>query len=59
MTALSDLYDADQRSRDPAVAALAACLSIPHPLHGIEYADGVDTCTHAKRCNTVLGAPAR
>jgi len=56
---LADLYDGDRRTRDPAVAAVAERQLIPHPLHGIEYADGADRCTHAKRCTTVLGTPAR
>lgn len=52
---LSDLYDGDQRRRDPDVARMAANMTIAHPLHGIQYADGTDYCTHAKTCTTVLG----
>lgn len=56
---LSDLYDADRRRRDAEVTSAAERVLIPHPLHGIQYGDGTDTCTHARRCATVLGAPAR
>jgi len=55
---LADLYDADRRRRDPEAARLAAAVRIPHPLHGVEYSDGVERCTHARRCWTVLGKPA-
>ena len=46
---LSDLYDADRRTRDPEVRELAARQTIPHPLRGVQYADGIKPCTHAKR----------
>jgi hypothetical protein len=55
---LTDLYDADKRTRDPVVRRIAERFTIPHPLHGIRYADGADYCTHAKRCITVLGQRA-
>lgn len=55
---LSTLYDADARTKDPVVARIAAEYSIPHPLHGIQYADGVQVCNHARRCITVTGQPA-
>lgn len=59
MTSLADLYDGDRRTRDRQVSDLAARVVIPHPLHGVQYADGRDTCTHARRCITVTGQPAR
>lgn len=40
MATLSDLYDADRRTTDPEVWALAAQTLIPHPLSGLTYADG-------------------
>lgn len=59
MTTLTTLYDADRRTADPDVAHLAASVHIPHPLHGIPYADGVDRCTHARRCTTPIGPATR
>jgi hypothetical protein len=59
VTSLADLYDGDRRTRDRQVADLAARVVIPHPLHGIRYADGAEVCTHARRCRTVTGQPAR
>lgn len=41
MTSLSDLYDADRRTVDLEVHRMAADVPIPHPLIGVEYADGV------------------
>ena len=41
MTTLSDLYDADKRAAQPGVARLAGDVTIPHPLHGPGYADGL------------------
>ena len=38
---LSDLYDADLRTTDPVAARLAANKRIPHPLKGVQYADGI------------------
>lgn len=38
---LSDLYDADRRTTDPVARSLAATMTIPHPLPGVAYADGV------------------
>lgn len=55
---LADLYDADRRVTDPAVARVARVQRIPHPLHGVPYADGTDLCTHAKRCTTPTGERA-
>ena len=49
MPRLSDLYDADRRTIDPAVRDLAAKMPIPHPLHNVAYADGMIACTHAKK----------
>lgn len=46
---LSDLYDADRRTRDPEVRELAGRKTIPHPLRGVQYADGIKPCTHAKK----------
>lgn len=46
---LSDLYDADRRTRDPQVRELAARQAIPHPLRSVQYADGIKPCTHAKK----------
>ena len=40
MPTLSDLYDADRRTTDPVVAHLADTVRVPHPLHGVTYADG-------------------
>jgi hypothetical protein len=55
MTTLATLYDADARQVDPAVAELAAKETIPHPLHGVTYADGADHCNHGRRCNHPAG----
>lgn len=49
MPTLSELYDADKRTRDPEIRALAAELSIPHPLNNVQYADGISRCRHAKK----------
>ena len=46
---LSDLYDADKRTRDPLIARLAAESTIPHPLYEVRYADGVLRDTTAGR----------
>lgn len=53
---LADLYSGDRHG--PA-AELAERVTIPHPLHGVTYADGADVCTHAKRCTTPTGKAAR
>jgi hypothetical protein len=37
---LSDLYDGDKARRDPRVARLRWLMTIPHPLHEVQYADG-------------------
>ncbi len=50
MTTLSDLYDADRRVKDAVVRRLTLLVNAPHPLHDVQYADGIDRCTHAKRC---------
>lgn len=39
-TTLSDLYDADLRGAEPAVATIACDVFVPHPLTGVQYADG-------------------
>lgn len=54
---LSTLYDADARTRVPQVRDLARRVLIPHPLHGVIYANGADWCTHAKRCPGAARAP--
>lgn len=59
MTTLSDLYDADARRRDPEVRRLAEVVEVPHPLHGVRYADGALACTHARRCTTPVGPAVR
>lgn len=46
---LSDLYDADYRTKHPEAAALAAKKAIPHPLNNVQYADGISSCRHAKK----------
>lgn len=56
MTTLADLYSGDRRG---IAAAVAEWFLIPHPLHGVVYADGADYCTHAKRCTTPTGKAAR
>lgn len=52
---LADLYSGDRRGT---AAELAERVTIPHPLHGVVYADGVDRCTHARRCTTATGKEA-
>lgn len=47
MVQLSDLYNADQYVRDIEVQDLRADVSIPHPLHGVDYADGTILCGRA------------
>ena len=49
MPTLSDIYDADQATRDPVVAKLRGEVRIPHPLNGVQYGDGLIPCTHARR----------
>lgn len=44
MTQLSDLYDADKSVTRIDIASMRAVRKIPHPLHGVEYADGVILC---------------
>ena len=50
---LSDLYDADKRTRDPEVARLAAEVHIPHPLYEVRYGDGILRDTTAGRVRTL------
>lgn len=38
---LADIYSADARRTSPAIASLAERTPVPHPLHGVAYADGV------------------
>lgn len=52
---LADLYSGDRRG---AAAELAERTPIPHPLHGVEYGNGADRCTHAKWCTTPTGKAA-
>lgn len=42
---LSDLYNADQRTRDALVREAASRYSIPHPLPKVQYADGLSPTT--------------
>ncbi|WP_424862881.1 hypothetical protein [Streptomyces sp. MMS24-I29] len=49
MTQLSDLYDADRRTRDPQARQLAATKTIQHPLNNVQYADGISSCRHAMK----------
>jgi hypothetical protein len=44
MVQLADLYDADRYARDPVVQDLRSTVQAPHPLHGVDYADGVLIC---------------
>lgn len=46
---LSDLYDADQRTKSAEVRKLAAESTVPHPLNNVQYADAISPCRHAKR----------
>lgn len=46
---LSDLYDADQRTRDPKIRELAHTSFIPHPLNNVAYTDGVSVCRHVRK----------
>lgn len=46
---LSDLYDADARTKNAEARRLAGESTIPHPLNNVEYADAVSPCRHAKR----------
>lgn len=41
MPTLSDLYNADQRTRDPEIRELTEKNLIPHPLNNVQYADGI------------------
>lgn len=44
MTQLSSLYDGDKALTDPVAQGLRATIRAPHPLHGVQYADGVILC---------------
>jgi hypothetical protein len=44
VTQLSDLYDADKALTLATVGRLRSLCYIPHPLHGVDYADGVILC---------------
>jgi hypothetical protein len=46
---ITDLCDADARTRDPRVREMASVYLIPHPLNNVEYADGSSRCRHAKK----------
>lgn len=48
MPTLCDLYDAEQRTRDPKIHEVASTSLIPHPLNNVAYADGVSRCRHAR-----------
>ncbi|WP_159622700.1 hypothetical protein [Ruania rhizosphaerae] len=45
---LADIYNADVRSVHTDARQLAAKVYIPHPLNGVQYADGISPCRHAK-----------
>lgn len=49
MPTLSDLYEADQRTRDPKIRELADKSLIPHPLNNVRYGDGISKCRHARK----------
>lgn len=57
MTQLSDLYDGDKALTQATVGALRAKMDIPHPLHGVEYADGVILCgrVSCEQCRAYRG----
>jgi hypothetical protein len=60
MTQLSDLYDADKRARSALVTGLALYSRAPHPLTGVEYADGSipdDTAGHVRCVACLVGRP--
>lgn len=44
MPQLADLYDADKAMTDPVILGLRVLTTIPHPLHGVDYADGAIVC---------------
>jgi len=45
----SDLFDADKARRDPVIVRLRETVTIPHPLHEVQYGDGVLADTTAGR----------
>lgn len=47
MVQLADLYDADRYARDPVVQDLRGTVQAPHPLHGVNYADGALICVRS------------
>ena len=47
MTQLSDLYDGDKYATNFVVRILRREVKAPHPLHGVDYADGVILCGRA------------
>ncbi|WP_394941210.1 hypothetical protein [Psychromicrobium sp. YIM B11713] len=49
MTQLTELHDADGRTRDPRIRELAAKNTIRHLLNNIQYADGISRCRHSKK----------
>ncbi|MUU73404.1 hypothetical protein [Pseudarthrobacter sp. GA104] len=49
MPTLSDLYNADQRTRDPQIRELTKKNLIPHPLNNVQYADGISKCRHGRK----------
>lgn len=49
---LADLYDADQRTRDPLVRDTAGNFRIPHPLPCVQYADGISSRTAGREVHS-------
>lgn len=56
---LTDLYDADRRTKDATARRLATGGLIPHPLINVQYADAISICTHAKRHRPGQFCPGR
>ena len=52
MTRLADLYDGDKFRTAEDVTALRATVRIPHPLTGVQYADGSYPDTTAGKVHT-------
>lgn len=44
MTQLSELYDGDKALTNADVRKLRPGVRAPHPLHGVQYADGAILC---------------
>jgi hypothetical protein len=62
MPQLSDLYDADRRKTWANVERLASVTHIPHPLTGIDYADGSipdQTAGHIRCVGCRIGRPCK